>query len=77
LFVYTLPNIVTGELAIRHGLYGETAFYVLEKEADLQPIVEAALREPNIRSAIVGWVECSKKTDLQAHIQLITKSNNI
>lgn len=77
LFVYTLPNIVTGELAIRHGLYGETAFYVLEKEADLQPIVEAALREPNIHSAIVGWVECSKKTDLQAHIQLITKSNNI
>ena len=29
-FVYTLPNIVTGEIAIRNKYYGETAFYVFE-----------------------------------------------
>lgn len=28
LFVYTLPNIVTGEIAIRHRIMGETCFYV-------------------------------------------------
>ena len=77
LFVYTLPNIVTGELAIRHGLFGETAFYVLEKEADLQPIVDVTLREPGIRSAIVGWVECSAKNNYEAKVQLVTKTNNI
>ena len=71
LFVYTLPNIVTGELAIRHGLYGETAFYVLEKEADLLPIVEATLRDPQIRSAIVGWVECSAADNYEAHVKLV------
>lgn len=30
-FVYTLPNIVTGEIAIRHKILGETSFYVYEK----------------------------------------------
>ena len=30
LFVYTLPNIVTGEIAIRNHWRGETSFYVLE-----------------------------------------------
>lgn len=74
LFVYTLPNIVAGELAIRHGLYGETAFYVLEKETDLQPIIDATLRSESIHSAIVGWVECSDKTDYEAHLSLVTKT---
>ena len=31
IFVYTLPNISTGEVCIRHGLKGESSFYVLEK----------------------------------------------
>ncbi|WP_430405558.1 3-oxoacyl-ACP synthase [Fluviicola sp.] len=30
LFVYTLPNIVTGELCIRHKWYGENCFFVEE-----------------------------------------------
>ena len=30
-FVYTLPNIVTGEIAIRNKYYGETSFLVLEE----------------------------------------------
>ena len=28
LFVYTLPNIVAGEICIRHGIKGENAFFV-------------------------------------------------
>ena len=43
LFVYTLPNIVTGEIAIRHHIQGETSFYILDKPEDLEPIVEATL----------------------------------
>ena len=31
LFVYTLPNIVAGEICIRHEIKGETAFFVSEK----------------------------------------------
>ena len=29
LFVYTLPNIVCGEIAVRNGYHAETAFYIL------------------------------------------------
>lgn len=31
LFVYTLPNIVAGEICIRHKIKGENAFFVNEK----------------------------------------------
>ena len=31
LFVYTLPNIVTGELAIKYKWYGESCFFIQEK----------------------------------------------
>ena len=30
LFVYTLPNILTGELAIRYKWYGENIFFILK-----------------------------------------------
>src|SRR5215203_2336843 len=31
LFVYTLPNIVIGEICIRHHFKGENAFFITEK----------------------------------------------
>ena len=43
LFVYTLPNIVTGEIAIRHHINGETAFYILENAEQLEPIIQSTL----------------------------------
>ncbi len=73
LFVYTLPNIVTGELAIRHHLFGETTFYILEKESDLAPLVAATLTATSCPSAIVGWVECSSRTEFSAHLQLLVR----
>ncbi|MDR1918370.1 MAG: hypothetical protein LBQ65_01840 [Tannerellaceae bacterium] len=59
LFVYTLPNIVTAEIAIRNKLYGETSFYIC-KEFDAQQIfrtVSQAFAGEAIRSALVGWTE--------------------
>ena len=35
-FVYTLPNIVTGEIAIRNHYYGETSFYILPSKNERQ-----------------------------------------
>lgn len=34
LFVYTLPNIVTGEIAIRNKFYGESIFYICDLLSD-------------------------------------------
>ena len=39
LFVYTLPNIVTGEIAIRHHIQGETSFYILQNPEQLESIL--------------------------------------
>jgi len=74
LFVYTLPNIVTGEVAIRQHLYGETAFYVLQEETDMQPLVETTMAQPSIDSAIVAWLECRADGTFEAKAKLIKKT---
>lgn len=67
LFVYTLPNIVTGEIAIRHHYNGETAFYILENEKQLLPIIQTT---PCL-SAIVGWCEATDANTFNAKIKII------
>jgi len=58
-FVYTLPNIVTGEIAIRNKYYGETSFCVLDgfDPGTMLRGLEAAFQDPRTLSAIFGWVE--------------------
>ena len=59
LFVYTLPNIVTGEIAIRNNILGETSFYVCEK-FDAKQIVGTVINSFSDKittKAIVLWVE--------------------
>ncbi len=67
LFVYTLPNIVTGEIAIRHHIQGETSFYILESPQQLDAIIASTPFE----SALAGWCECSTKDNFYAKLQLI------
>lgn len=59
LFIYTLPNIVTGEIAIRNGWHGETAMYVMpdRSEAMEQTIVETTCRHGGAGSALAGWID--------------------
>jgi 3-oxoacyl-[acyl-carrier-protein] synthase-1 len=59
-FVYTLPNIVTGEIAIRNKLHGETSFYLC-KELDEEAVfrtVSQAFRDKNTHSVLAAWIEC-------------------
>ena len=58
-FVYTLPNIVTGEVAIRHGYHGETSFYILPDKDDalMQQVMLATTVDGRMRSMIAGWVD--------------------
>jgi len=56
LFVYTLPNIVTGEIAIRNKYLGETMYYALQEEEQLLPLIEATLSD-KISSVLGGWIE--------------------
>lgn len=59
LFVYTLPNIVAGEICIRNGLKGENAFFVTPT-FDFHQIaeyVEAVLGTGATEACIAGWVD--------------------
>ena len=60
MFVYTLANIITGEIAIRHKIGGETSFYIFPdySEITLKATVAktfAANRE--LTHIIGGWVD--------------------
>ena len=69
-FVYTLPNIVTGEIAIRHQIQGETSFYILDTPEQLEQILPSQIT--NHKSPILcGWCECSEQNTFYAKIQII------
>ena len=74
-FVYTLPNIVTGEIAIRNHYHGETSFYVLpEPDEDLmRQIIEASFLDSATRSMITGWVDYVDEQHYEASLQLICR----
>lgn len=58
-FVYTLPNIVIGEIAIKHKITGENAFFVVDA-FDPQLLVNQAqvtLNQNETIAAICGWVD--------------------
>lgn len=73
-FVYTLPNIVTGEIAIRNKFFGETSFYVC-RERDAQQMsqtVEQAFCDKHTRMALAAWVECFEGT-CEAFMELVER----
>ncbi|WP_051508926.1 beta-ketoacyl synthase N-terminal-like domain-containing protein [Xylanibacter oryzae] len=59
-FVYTLPNIVTGEISIRNKYYGETSFNVLENfnAKQIAENISNAFQDDITQSVIGGWVDC-------------------
>lgn len=58
-FVYTLPNILIGEICIRHRLKGENAFFLSTAfdPALLTRYVSYLLEAGIARACITGWVE--------------------
>jgi len=75
-FVYTLPNIVIGEIAIRNKIVGETAFYISE-EFDAKEIfntVFSLFPQPDIQYVICGWVECFQE-NYEVVMFLVEKDN--
>ncbi len=73
-FLYTLPNIVTGEIAIRHNIKGETTLYILKEynEQIINTIVESTFTQSTVKSMITGWVDCSSDDNFEADIKLVT-----
>ncbi|MEP6735173.1 MAG: hypothetical protein ABJA70_06615 [Chryseolinea sp.] len=59
LFVYTLTNIVIGEICIRHGIKGENAFFVSNRfDAELLAnYVDSIMITQKTFACIAGWVD--------------------
>jgi hypothetical protein len=58
-FVYTLPNIMVGEISIRNKIMGENITFVAEKynPQNLHDFVEMLFLNERIKGCICGWVE--------------------
>jgi hypothetical protein len=59
LFVYTLPNIMIGEICIRHNFKGENAFFIFEafNAGFIQQYVNNLFNNNILQACICGWVE--------------------
>ena len=77
-FVYTLPNIAAGEIAIRNGYHGETSFYILPQKADdiISMIVEASFGDMGTQSAICGWINCDDEKIFEAEMEIVVKEGS-
>lgn len=72
-FVYTLPNIMVGEVAIRHGISGSTSLCILHqknKEAMLGVIAANMAASANTNGMIAGWVDCLNENEFEAEISI-------
>jgi len=75
-FVYTLANIVIGEICIRHAFLGESTFFI-EKSFDpgrMHHYVYQLLEEEAIQCCITGWVELDSDR-YEAVLYLVQKSD--
>lgn len=59
LFVYTLPNILLGEIAIRNKWFGENMFFILPTfDVDfLKNYTEVLFKNKEIEACIIAWVD--------------------
>lgn len=79
LFVYTLPNIVAGEICIRHGIKGENAFFVWpEFEAEqMYQYVEMVMNSGNSEACVAGWIDVmGSQHDVFLYLTEKTKRGN-
>jgi hypothetical protein len=75
LFVYTLPNVMIGEICIRHGIKGENSCFISKEfDADFQTdYVNGLLDGGNAEVALSGWADYLKG-GMDAFFMLVEKN---
>lgn len=76
-FLGTLPNIATGEIAIRHGYTGETSLYITDfrDEALMKKVVRSSFSLGGFRSLICGFVDCDRGDSFEADLKILVRNN--
>lgn len=77
-FVYTLPNIMTGEICIRNGFKGENAFFVSDRfnACLIEQYVSYLLDNDILQACICGWVDLLGE-EYKAVLFLVEKKNRV
>jgi hypothetical protein len=75
-FVYTLPNIVVGEIAIKYKITGENAFFISDA---FDPVLmhnytSLLLQSGSASVALCGWVNADGN-ELEAFVYCVKKGN--
>lgn len=72
IFVYTLPNIVTGEIAIRNHFHGETSFFILpdKDKKMMEEILQASCRDDQSKSFLTGWIDYEDERHFEADLKI-------
>ena len=75
-FLYTLPNLTTGEVAIRNHYNGETSFYILPEKNQrmMDDIVSVSFMDTATQSVIAGWMDCSDDDTFEAEVSIISRA---
>jgi hypothetical protein len=77
-FVYTLPNIVTGEISIRNKIHGETAFYIAPcfRGDTLYETIENMIRFAGMKYVLAGWTEVDAFSGRFGCLMLLCEAGN-
>ena len=75
LFVYTLPNIMIGEICIRNNFRGENGFFVFEQFDPnfIEQYAGSLINNNILQACICGWVEVLKE-DYKAVLFFVEKN---
>ncbi|WP_146697679.1 3-oxoacyl-ACP synthase [Geofilum rhodophaeum] len=75
LFVYTLPNIVTGELCIRHKIQGEELMWIQEdyNEPFLRSYADLLLQGGTVDCCLCGWIDFAPDGEYLASLNLLER----
>ena len=75
-FVYTLPNIVCGEIALRNGYHAETSFYIINKKDDtiINSVVQSTFCDQTLQSMVTGWIDYIDDNTFEADFKLIKRT---
>lgn len=77
-FVYTLPNIVLGEISIKYNLLSENAFFI-EDDFNAELLIdysEVLLKSGKATSVVCGWIEL-KNDEYDVFLCLVSNSGEI
>ncbi len=79
-FVYTLPNIMAGEVCIRYGITGEQIFFI---SGNFDPglmefYIKSMFDDHLINQCLGGWIDLNEAGEnLRAFMFIVNRGNNI